>query len=109
MRVCVRELGGALGTDGRDGGWPPLPIRPQRYCDPASRVASLTGKREGGPATFLIGLSILVCSNIFAKRALQYKRPSNSLQLETICYKLYYFLMTQLPSITDEKRCFEWL
>ena len=30
-----RGLGGALGVD---GGWLPLPTRPQRYCDPASLV-----------------------------------------------------------------------
>ena len=36
--VCVsggRGLGGAMGVD---GGWPPLPTRPQQYCDPASLV-----------------------------------------------------------------------
>ena len=34
--VCVgKGLGGALGVD---GGWIPLPTRPQRYCDPASLV-----------------------------------------------------------------------
>ena len=37
MYVSVLEggLGGALGVD---GGWLPLPTRPQRYCDPASLV-----------------------------------------------------------------------
>ena len=38
--VCVsggRGLGGAMGVE---GGWPPLPTRPQRYCDPASLVFS---------------------------------------------------------------------
>ena len=33
--VLERGLGGALGVD---GGWPPLPTRPQRYRDPASFV-----------------------------------------------------------------------
>ena len=31
-----RGLGGALGVN---GGWLPLPTRPQRYCDPASLVS----------------------------------------------------------------------
>ena len=37
--ICVgRGLGGALSVD---GGWLPLPTRPQRYCDPASLVVSM--------------------------------------------------------------------
>ena len=28
---------------GADGGWMPLPTRPQRYCDPASLVTILLG------------------------------------------------------------------
>ena len=32
----VRLWGGGLGVD---GGWMPLPTRPQRYCDPASLVS----------------------------------------------------------------------
>ena len=37
MYVSVLEwvLGGVLSVD---GGWLPLPTRPQRYCDPASLV-----------------------------------------------------------------------
>ena len=37
MYVSVLEggFGGALGVN---GGWLPLPTRPQRYCDPASLV-----------------------------------------------------------------------
>ena len=33
--VCVH-----VGYWGVDGGWTPLPTRPQRYCDPASLVPS---------------------------------------------------------------------
>ena len=36
VSVLEGRLGGALGVD---GGWLPLPTRPQRYCDPASLVA----------------------------------------------------------------------
>ena len=37
--VYVSVLGGGLGGAlGVDGGWLPLPTRPQRYCDPASLV-----------------------------------------------------------------------
>ena len=32
-------LGGALGVD---GGWLPLPTRPQRFCDPASLVYAIS-------------------------------------------------------------------
>ena len=44
MYVSVLEggLGGALGVD---GGWLPLPTRPQRYCDPASLVDMLEQKK----------------------------------------------------------------
>ena len=35
VSVLEGGLGGALGVD---GGWLPLPTRPQRYCDPASLV-----------------------------------------------------------------------
>ena len=35
MSVLKGALGGALGVD---GGWLPLPTRPQRDCDPASLV-----------------------------------------------------------------------
>ena len=35
VSVLERVLGGVLGVD---GGWMPLPIHPQRYCDPASLV-----------------------------------------------------------------------
>ena len=39
--VCLC-VGGMLGGDlGVDGGWMPLPTRPQQYCDPASRVRFL--------------------------------------------------------------------
>ena len=38
MLLCMFEgLGEALGMD---GGWAPLPTRPQRYCDSASLVSS---------------------------------------------------------------------
>ena len=40
--VYVSVLGGGLGGAlGVDGGWLPLPTRPQRYCDPASLVVRL--------------------------------------------------------------------
>ena len=35
MSVLGRGLGGVLSVD---RGWPPLPTRPQQYCDPASLV-----------------------------------------------------------------------
>ena len=38
MSELERELGGALGVD---GGWLPLPTRPQQYCDPASLVFTM--------------------------------------------------------------------
>ena len=36
LNVCVWS-----GVWGVDGGWMPLPPRPQRYCDPASLVSLL--------------------------------------------------------------------
>ena len=36
MNVCVWDWGWGV-----DGGWTPLPTRPQRYCDPASLVIGL--------------------------------------------------------------------
>ena len=40
VSVLERVLSGVLGVD---GGWMPLPNRPQRYCDPASLVFLVHG------------------------------------------------------------------
>ena len=37
VSVLEGELGGALSVD---GGWLPLPTRPQQYCDPVSLVGT---------------------------------------------------------------------
>ena len=38
LRIFFIHVGVWGGDLGVDGGWTPLPIRPQRYCDPASLV-----------------------------------------------------------------------
>ena len=37
------------GAQGVDGGWMPLPTRPQRYCDPASLAIRLMDGPTEGP------------------------------------------------------------
>ena len=44
--VCVCVEGGLGGAVGVDGGWLPLPTRPQQYCDPASLVLFLFHSSE---------------------------------------------------------------
>ena len=59
VSVLKEALGGALGAD---GGWLPLPTRPQRYCDPASLVLVKCRRLAAGnnaPQLTIHGLCLL--------------------------------------------------
>ena len=63
VSVLERGLSRALG---KNGGWLFLPTRPQRYCDPASLVWSITSllrKKKQGLRLLLITSYVLLGNN----------------------------------------------
>ena len=52
------EWGGAWGVD---RGWPPLPTRPQQYCDPASLVLNHSTSMKSGTAS--VDMTIIIDSS----------------------------------------------